>query len=168
MKEYPWRDMIPLTADDAKKALAQQLEVFALLPNGKLRQMFSKAAISRRSLFGTCFCVDRKAFRKANTQYEAHYGFFAKNGDFLEDGHPLKDAPVVSFYEAPEDAYVYSRAKLADALAAVGIKNGQFWLEFDLTEYFLNEKQPVGHDEGIVVIKDGVLMEVPAGLELPF
>lgn len=168
MAEYAWRDMMPLTAADAKKVLARELEVFALLPNGKLRQMFTQSAIWRCSLFGACFCVDSKAFRKANSQYEAHYGFYAENGDFLEDGHPLKDAPVVCYYEAPEDAYVCSRAKLAEALLAAGIKNGRFWLEFNLTEYFLDEKQSFDHDEGVVVMKDGVLMEVPTGLELPF
>lgn len=167
MKEFAWRDMMPLNATDARKVLKQGLEVYALCPNG-MRPVTSNMDISKHTAFGRCFGVDRMAFRQANSEYEAHYGFYAENGDFLEDGHPLKDAPVVSFYEDPEDAYVYSRAKLADALAAAGIKNGQFWLEFDLTEYYLDEKKPFGHDEGIVVVKDGVITEVPAGLELPF
>lgn len=158
---YTWKDLCPLTSEEATRALGHGLLILAL-QGGKSQVVKTKAGILFHAKRGAVFATDRRALEMKETHYEADYVILRNDTDGVVSASKL--------YKTRDEAKDDCKAFLAQTMREHGIlEDGRYDAHYELYRYtFGNFAGLDEDDEGEVVLESGVVTDVPAGFWLPF
>lgn len=168
MAEFLWRGMIPLSCRDAHKTLKKGLDVYALRPNGKSVKVRSRLGIKLHARTGGCFGVNKEAFIRAFSEYDAIYHIYGEPYDPVhyepENCKARVQVHCPNFDEILHSCY----ETLTKAAKEAGLADGKYYATQSLATVCCGEELYCAYDEGDIIIKDGAVVDAPCSFTLPF
>lgn len=161
---YAWRDYIPLSSSDARRAFRKGVQVFCLHSSRLGEPVTSEAEIRKHAKKGRIFVVKRMELKKAETTYIAEY----------EIRHPLNDpeaemkAVLVKEYDDHFALFEEGNNNFSILATQCGCPDGEYWVEYSGFEKVFGKKSCTTFDEGVMTFKDGKVVNAPKNFWLPF
>lgn len=166
---YRWKDYIPLTSNDARRAFLKGVQVICLHPARESKPVTSEGDIRKHARKGGIFAVNRNALMNAETTYLMEYRFV----------HPVSGLAMAM--ATPEDGITLTvesadrftlfekgQAYLSQLATQHNCPDGDYWAEYYGYRITLGEKECTDHDDGVITVKNGQVILVPNNFWLPF
>lgn len=159
---YTWKDLCPLTAEEALRVHRKGLRVLAL---SSVRSFIIKDMrdIRRHAKRDRIFAVNKDELLRSETHYVANYTIVVE----MDGSH---NVIAEKAYKTRDEAKDDCKRLLAQTMLRNGIcADGQYWVVYELNRYLFGDFNGLDEmDEGEITMKNKVVTDVPAGFWLPF
>lgn len=166
---YRWKDHIPLTSDDARRAFSKGVQVICLHPTRESKPVTSEADIRRHARKGGIFAAVRKTLKTAETTYLMEYRIVHPvSGPAMAMATPEDGIKLTVESDDRFSLFENGQANLSALAKQYDCPDGEYWVEITGYSKAFGKMPCTDYDEGVVTIKGGEVIKVPANFWLPF
>ena len=160
---YIWKDLIPLTARNAARAMKKEVPVF-VLTRGKKKQLDSAVEIAKYAAKGFTFAANRECLERAETTFDAEYTIV------LSDEWPAEkpDPAIQKHYDSSYNLHDTCMMDIQELVSRENLPDGDYFVEQYVYKICMGEKSCWSVDEGNITVKNGSVVQFPESFTLPF